>query len=229
MSAKQAAMLSFLRDNGAPEDMVEILKDETAAIYDIARSGKYPILPAEEQDAEAIAAAVRLATGFEVTRVEFVSLSNPFSGPGQTSQQVHETVYHLSLGHSIWYGLGIADFWHRHSVQTGLRDRFRGSLGDSLWSSLGDSNWDSLEAYIQGNSFGFGYMVCSTRNSLQASLRDNIRDSLTAGLSYYHAAALVGDRERFDRLTPLIRKCRKSAPSLGFKIDEPTVLQHPSD
>jgi hypothetical protein len=198
MSTNQEKVLSFLRDNGAPEDLVETVKDETAGFYTIAESDKYPLLPAEEQDAAAIAAAVSLATGREVTRVEFVSLSTLYPKPDGMSQAAYKHAF------------------------VGFRDSLRASRGDSLWYSLwyslGASLWYSLWASLRASLGG----------SLGVSLRDSLWDSLGDSLFCYHAAALAGDREKVEQLTPLIRESRKSLPSFGFKKDEPTVLLHPA-
>ena len=46
MSANQETVISFLRDNGASEDIIQAVREETAGFSEIAESGTYPLLPA---------------------------------------------------------------------------------------------------------------------------------------------------------------------------------------
>lgn len=91
----------------------------------------------------------------------------------------------------------------RTGLQASFRDSLQVGLGDKLGEGLGADLWGSLR-----NSLGL-----SPRNSLQDSLglspRDSLGDCLEAGLFcslfFICGFALVGYRERWGRLRPLVR------------------------
>ncbi len=92
----------------------------------------------------------------------------------------------------------------------------------SLWASLRDSLWASFQASIGGclgASLGAS-LRASIGASLLVSLGASLWDNLRASLFLYLGFTLAGDREKVNRLTPLIELLPHAIP-LGEMKDDP--------
>jgi hypothetical protein len=245
MSEKQERVLSFLRKNRTNEDLIEIVRKETAPYYAIAESDQYPLLPEEKRDKDQIMKAVALATGQKVTGVEFVSLSCPSPKQGWMSQEFHRHMYINSFKYGILRDANTLNFRHRLNVSCGLELQnsidlsIERDLGQGLKNSIKESLMIILTKTLGKNddehlweSHGWAFTHTSYASSpkyhLWCGLKNCIMDNLMVCLCHYHTAAIKNDREKVEQLTPLIREHAISMPGLIFKKGEPSVPIFPS-
>lgn len=201
MSVNRELLKNFLATSGCqdPEGALAPLEK----LFQIAESGQYLLAPIEEIYRESLIEVVASATGRPVSKVVFISLSNPFPKPEWMTQEAYDTSFRDSLGDSFGDSLG-ASFW------TSLRFRLGLSLVDSLRVSLGDSLGDSLG-------------VVSLWDSVRLSLGASLWDSLGASIFYYLGFCLLNDQQKIAKLRPLVELWSKCL-ILGFKQDEPETL-----
>jgi hypothetical protein len=248
MTTNQEAVLEYLQENGTPDDLVEIVRVETAPLYGIANVGKYPLLTAEERDLDRIKEAYLPIIECEISRVECFSLLSLSSKPGWMTDEVFGKSLISSFGSCIggviqkglWCGIG-------SSLNVNDIDCYGGTHSNTLWNNLGGGRGPrhlvDLQKTIREHLWvGLGKVL---RHALECPVEEVFRASfygdgvyggiwhdlqlqLSESLIYYHAAALNGDRENLALLSPLIREYCISLPPFGLKNDEPTVIVMPS-
>jgi hypothetical protein len=208
MSVNREALKNFLKENGCqdPEGALTLLEP----LYQIAESGKYPLAPIEEIYREALIEAVISATSRSVSKVVFISLSNPFPKPDWMTQEIYEKSFRDSLGDSFG-----------HSYLASYLNSLRDNLGDIRLKILSRRLSSILSESLSS----------SLLDSFSGSLRNKFRDShinglwtiLRGSLFCYLGYCLLNDQEQIAKLRPLVEILSKCL-ILGFKQDEPETL-----
>jgi len=201
MAVDRQALADFLAKNSVGDDMW--IMDPLEAFFKITETGQYPLLSEEEINLAVLKEAISLATDRRVTKVTFISLSQPFVKPDWMSQIVYNCSFRASLGTELGQSF-YKNIWWSSSW-----NRFRNVFNASLWKNLRDILQDSIK-----NSFWNGL-----RSSFKETLTTNIYQMLFSYLGYY----LLNEQERVEELKPLIEFCSKCW-ILGFKDDEPETL-----
>lgn len=163
----------------------------------IAQTAELTLRPEGEIDTERYAQAVAAATGREVTKVVFVSLSDPFDLPAWVSEDYQDTLH--------------------NSLRAGLRSNLVASLEIRIWERLSAA----LRAGLW-ECFHFSFWI-SLGTTLENPLRYILEYCLWDGLFCAMGFALIGDEEKFKQCHELLA-VQEQALGLGFHEEDPSVF-----
>jgi hypothetical protein len=223
--AYQQNVLSFLKNRGASNHLIDLVGVKTSAFYSF--DNRYGPLLKRERVSEDIIRAVSLATGKRPEKVEYFSFSSPPPCPGEMSRYAQQmrlrrllcSTFEDSLAHNlkekhekvISDRLESADCQMlsnslRHNAWM-IKHMVYGSLWEPIW---GDDLWKSILQGAQHHLFG------------------DIQQSIWLTLFYFHAYVLLNDDAAVELMTPLIEEISKSTPPFGFKHNERKTLLVPA-
>lgn len=224
LSVDTGSYMTLMNNRSSRSRRIAAAMDDVWPLFDKAKTDRYRLARPRQRDQRTMADAIALATGKEVKRIEFVSLSKPPLKPDGMSQEAYETV--------VW-----------HSLRDGLATTLIECLDASFRNGTKGIDVDSPKMHSFSHRLDACLLECICfvfRGSLErdlwpelrsgsgAKFREDVYDYLRYvlwyGLSlcvYYHDFfALAGRWKNVRRLSPLVRLIGRFVP-LGEKKDEP--------
>ena len=195
-SADVAAFRKFLYGKSTAPGLIDDALMKTTTLIDRAAQGRFFFVAADcfrryAKVRERLEEAVRLATGAEVRRFAFISLTKP---AGESFDWLADACYpgllHAGINESL--GQRLEDFLRRDRGEAG--DELAEDVWSQLWSLTGLDLWTRSVGHAEGT-----YGAC---------------------LVEYLGAAVRGDAARKERLEALIDALNYCLP-LGSKKDDP--------
>jgi len=224
LSVDTGSYVTLMNNRSSRSRRIAAAMDDMWPLFDKTKTDRYRLARVKRRDQSRVADAIALATGKEVKRIEFVSLSKPPLKPDGMSQEAYET----GVWHSLRDGLATTlkecldarfkngteginvDSPNMHSFSHRLHACLLECLSVIFMDSLQEDLWPELRG---GCCTGFRDDVCCY---LRVNLYFGLRDSV-----YYHDFfALAGHWKDVRRLSPLVRLIPDFLP-LGEKKDEP--------
>ena len=200
MAVDQAVLWKFLMPLVGDRKVVSEALSRMKPLFDMANRGKYDLSSKgcfSEADA---AAAIALATGRTVRQVIVISAAKKVLGPPELqTDEVYMINQGLKTGDSLWQAL-----WDRHHYRltTGFKAKygpdFKNRLSAALRQGLCDDLWNAMSAALSGQRW----------SKHRACLWNNIWETLIC----FVGCAALGDGQRCDQLTGLIRLLSKGLP-----------------
>lgn len=197
--------LKIAQNPGPVPDVMELLEP----FFRIAESGTYRLAPKGEKSVEEVVSAIALATGKNVTKVVFISKSNPLL----ESEEIQDVINR----NGIWsyndegeFEDSLSSIYDEREMAKYPRTIDEADLPDSLWDSFHNCLWDSLDEIL--------------RDSFRDALWDNpyspLKSILRESLYYYMGFHLARKHKKMEQLYLLIQLLPRAIP-LGQKKEEP--------
>jgi len=198
-------LLRFLSGRAKSAALLTLSLKELSPLMEKARPGGHWLAAGQEIDQDAAGAAIAAATGCEVTRVVFISGSQPLPPPAWMTTAALNKAVAAGLKESLRHTLG-----QRIEARHGLDLRGALNIGGPALRQV-----EQLISDLAAKIFRLGLEQIMTE-PLGASMVDSLR----AGLTYYLAFAVMGDARKMESLTPLIRIFWHAVP-LGEMTGQP--------